>query len=926
MAAGKSRRSKQKRKPSGNASTGDLLEQVRQLLASGDGRGALDRLKQAKFEDGKPPEELPVLRFCACIERARQLARSGLDKEAAAMHGQAAQHRTAIPTAALAEKDLALYLRHLDGADVLAVYGDYLKVQPPARAVERALADRLVVHRCWEGVEGLEPDHPLRRDAGPVQASLGAMDAGDWARAAECLQGVSRRSPFAPWRVFCKAMKCFGDRDDAGLARNLDVLPADFLLAGTVAEWRRVCGRDSMGGPVPVRRALGTDGAAVQTLADDFSQALRTNGRTRAVERLVIELADALYPEEPLRARIDLLLIAGMATLGGGFSMKNLVEMVRRLLPQNRCAGMGARLELAIQQLSPGRWDPTGASALLKRLETEFPRPADRVLVRGRVLEALARTGHMAVRPEDLSPRAVQTLSELLNGRADDPGMLFPELMAASLEADPSNREGYRFLLDLLRGRASAKRRMRATLEAMAKHFPEDLEPWLELATLHYSMNAYRRAETALAEARQRAPHDERTLDLLAVGFLKSADQSRKSGRFELAAKDLRRAEEMRRPRFEDIIQVKRIFLDVVSGAMNAAEVAGIVTRHLAGLSLAAQMRTLAVLRHDLEENRHVKNVSLAMAHSVKALLAEKIADLDELTSDQRIDLLVPLPADLHVLYDRRHIAPVLTEWWPDILERQEGDGLLAVFDLLMDCGGSAAVRVEIGHRLRRAKTGHRDPVLLLYLAVIRYRAGDDYDSRRFTEALDAAGPGARERLREISARLTRFTRGLLCEALQKFDFSLLDAPPLFDKEGPSVEDVLDAILGAEDGSDALSAALAEESGAEEHDGPPLDELMEALRNDLRSAASVAPGQMALFGDAAEVNLRTLEAILDRVGLRGHSADLLRRVARIVRTDAAIRRNLDALALQCREAGLGNEITPEARAFLFPDRRQRRGR
>ena len=68
----------------------------------------------------------------------------------------------------------------------------------------------------------------------------------------------------------------------------------------------------------------------------------------------------------------------------------------------------------------------------------------------------------------------------------------------------------------------------------MAARFPDDPAPRLELATLHYSRNAYRRAEDALAEARERAPHDERILDLQAVGFLKSADRSRKNGRLPL--------------------------------------------------------------------------------------------------------------------------------------------------------------------------------------------------------------------------------------------------------------------------------------------------------------------------------------------------------------------------------------------------------
>ena len=148
MASGKHRRGKRKRKPPPNASSGDLAEQVRRLLARGDGRGALDRLRQAKPGDASAVE-LALLRFCACIERARQLARSALDREAAAMRTQAARHRASISPAALAEEDLARYVRYLDGADALAVYADYLTVGPRAPAAERALADLLVIRRCW---------------------------------------------------------------------------------------------------------------------------------------------------------------------------------------------------------------------------------------------------------------------------------------------------------------------------------------------------------------------------------------------------------------------------------------------------------------------------------------------------------------------------------------------------------------------------------------------------------------------------------------------------------------------------------------------------------------------------------------------------------------------------------------------------------
>ena len=926
VASGKQRRRRQQRRPSGNLSSGDLLEQVRQLLARRDGRGALDRLKQVKQKYGPPSETVALLRFCACTERARALARKGLDKEAAAMRAQAARHQVSVSGATLAEEDLARYLRYLDSVTALAVYADYLKVRPPAAAAERALADMLVTGGGWDGLDGFVPDHPLRRDAVPVQDSLEAMNAGDWARASDGLRRVSRHSPFAHWRVFCKAMQCFGAGDDESLGRTLDILPADFPLAGTVAEWRRVHHGDGDGGPVPVRRALGAEGAAVKALGDELARALRHGEPARTVEPLVVKLAAALCPEDPLQARIDLAQIAALATLDSRFSPHALAGLLRRLLPAERRTGVAARIDLLFQQVLRDGWDPAPAAALLDRLDTEFQRPADRPLARGRVLETLARTGHQAVRPELLPPEMMKTLSVLIEGRPNEPRLVFADLMEASLEADPHNREGYRFLLDLLGKRGDVKPRLRATLEAMAAHFPDDVEPWLELATLDYSMNAYRRAEQALAEGRLRAPHDERILDLQGIGFLKSADQSRKNGRFELAAKDLQRAAELRRPRLESVLRVKRMLLDAVSAGRVAAEA---VIPHLDGLPPAEQLRTLAVLLHDLEENRRVKNVRAEMEKVVKGLLAGKAAALDEFGADEAASLLAPLPADLDVLYNGRRIAPVLSSWWPAILRRQEGDGLLRVFDILMGCGGHMAVREEIRRRLRGSGKPRRDPVLLLYLAVIRYEAGSDRDSRRFAEALEGAPPPERQRLRASSARLAGVTEGTLREALQTFDFSLLDEPPpLGDQDPMSLADLMGEFPGAAD-NDTLDRLFGGPDGGrddEQEEEPPVEELKDALRKELAGAIRDGARQMSLFEDQAGTALGALEAIIDRYDLRGVPAGVLRDVADVVRTESRIRHNLDTAAHLCAAAGLRPGMTREARAFLFPGQRGKRGR
>ena len=931
MASGKRSRGKRRRKQSQsrNVSTAELLEQVRRLLARGDGRGALDRLRQVPHEDGGP-KELPLLRFCASIERARQLARSGLEKEAASMRTQAARYRAAISVEAAGDEDLILCIRCLDGADALAVYADFLTSRSASPRVERVLADLLVIRRCWSGLDALDADHPLRRDAEPVMRGLDAMDAGDWGRAATLLQSVPRRSPFAPWRVFCKAMTCFGAGDDQGLRRTLELLPTDFALAHTVTEWKRLCTGEGEGGPVRVRQALGTAGSAVEALGDELREALlRGNERPRVLERLIADLADALCPEAPLQARIDLLQIAGLATLRSRLRIQTVHALVRRLVPAERVPGVTARIGLALQQASSEHWDPAPAAAFLDRLEVELPRAEDHALARGRVLEALARIGHRAVEPDFLPARMVKALSGLLGGLPDPPDMLsrrvFVDLMAASLDADPRNREGYRFLLDLLRRRGDAKPLIRSTLERMAASFPDDPEPWLELATLHYSGNAYRRAEQALAEAKRRAPHDERILDLQAIGFLKSADQSRKGGRFELAARDLRHAEALDRAPLRPVLHVKRILLDLVSGDQTDhraerrdRDAEAVVASHLEGLAPAGALRIIALLLHDLRENRRIRNVPPEMESTVTAMLARRASVIDALDPGEVVDLLAPLPFDLHILYRDLRIAPVLAAWWTGLLRRLDGDRLPAVFDILMDCGGRIAVRAEITRRLRLAGKTRRDPLLLLYLAMIRHLEGQDYGAKRFVEAVEAAAPSDLERLRAAAARLARHARGILREALRKFDFTLLDLPPpLFGDGVPSgLSDLLERLFD--------SSETEPDPDPDPPDEPSLDEFMDALRDGLSDAMSGDRRQGSLFDSEAAKELDAFEDLLDRHAMRGMPAFLLQECAGAVRAEPEIRQNLDRMARGCEAADLRPGLSREAKIFLFPRRQGRR--
>ncbi len=904
----KQRRRARKRNPERKPVSPDrLLEHARQSLNAGDPRRALELLRRVQHQD-PTRAGLPLWLFCACVERARQLTQKGMAKEAIAMRSRALQHRVAICVRSLSEESLGRYLRCLDGAETLSAYADYLARGPALPAAERAVADSLVISRCWEQLALLAADHSLRQDAVHVRGSLDAMDSGDWKRAASLLAGVSRRSPFAPWRLFCKAMACFAAGDDRGLQRALDLLPQDFALRGTVAELTRCAAGGTQKGQSAIEQALGTGQAASVTARADRLRLALHRGNEREIERHVVSLASLVYPSDHVRARIDLLLIAALAVVGGSVPGSAMAAMVGRIVPASRFRGVMAQVSLLVQETTSGRtWHPEAAAVYLEELPAEFPRPTDQALARSCVLESLARTGHQAgVGTFSYDPEWEAPLAALLGRPPEDAGMVLVDLMMASLDADPESGAGYRFLLELLRGSSpAAGPRLSGILEELAERYPDTPEPWLELATRHYARGAYRRAEAALGEARRRAPYDNRVLDLQAIGFLKSADQSRKRGRYALAARDLERAADLRRPRLKPLLRVKRLLLDVVE---EGTDVALRAAPHLEPLAPGAQLRTLVVAIHDLEENLHLKNVDPGMVRALRQFLTGAAAAIERLDPDEVLELVTDLPADYRILYDSLRVAPVLNKWWGALMARLDGDRLIACFDTLLACDGQVKVRAELERRLRRRRGW---PLLQFYLAVIRYEDGDDRGAASFTEILEDADSTERERLRAAAHRLAQVVEDEpLRHALQQFDFDILDrvASPL-----ASLWDLLAGLPVPEDDHPIVPA---------EHEAEPKavsgSEFPVALHRAARSGL-LDPAQGRLFEDeTVAVVLDRLEAMIDSADLRSIRLEYRREIFDSVRTDPETRRMLDEIADRCTATNRRTMLSSELDALLFP--------
>ena len=790
------------RTQSGRQSWESVTEQVESHLARENGRLALDLLRAAQHRHGDRAE-LPFLFFCACTLRARELTAKGLADEARSMSARAREYGSSFDPSSLGAEQLTLYLRAHDLVDAMAAYAGHCARDGPVPELERMLADIVVVERKWDALETLAGDHALRRDAAVMASALEAMDAGEWNAAGRCLRPLGRHSPFGPWKLFCKAMVAFEEERDDDLRKLLGLLPADFPLPGTVAELKRAANGGGEPGPPPIRHALGTTDVAVHALATRLRDRVVTGTSLRSLADACTHLADAIGSADSCQSRIAVLQIVARAMLDDFGPDHEIDKLASRVLPANLASSVVPRLYL-MEQSAMDMWDPYDVSAYFQNMSQELPDPADRAMARACVLDKMARRtlrfSQGSRRDYEFCLGCLDQLEHFHGEKTETPEEAAVALMQASLAEDPDNRPGFLFVLDTLRKNLRDRRSrepVRQTLKSMAEAFPEDSFPWLELARDLYATNAYRRAEEALAEAVERAPHDDRVLDLQAIGCLRSADRSRQAGRFSTAARDIARAADMNRRTLADTVFAKKLLLELAESDEDGGD---IVRRGLEPHPLLARARIAQRLGTDLCFERQARHVTPEQTVAARAFLATLDWLVAELPPSSVIEFLREQPPDHLLLHEINDFAAIAMELWPDILSRFDGDLLFEALENLLVAYQRKKVREELHRRLDSPHAAADRPLFLFYLAYVRYIEGFDFSFRRFRSVVDSVDAAGERKLREAARRLAPRTREPLRTALVEFDFkrnspvSFLDSLPEISPfaDDPPVEDAGD--------------------------------------------------------------------------------------------------------------------------------------
>lgn len=908
-----------------------LCEQGWGRLEAGDARGALECFRALQKVD-EAAAQLPL--YCACQGRARQLRGKGLVREAAAMAGNGEAHWRRFDVAGLTGDDWPRFLRYAPVREAVPAYvaavargaGVAEVAGAPAEA-DLAAADRVVVGRCWEQLEALQVDHPLRRDAGPVRQAVSHMDAGDWQGADRELAPVPRRSPYAPWRLLCKAMACRAAGDEAGASRALAGLPPHFILRSAAM------------------RGTGDTGPLAARQVTALAAAIRQR-HVRDLERLLAQVGDALLPGDGAAGRVALLEIAAAQWRRGDGPPPSVQRLLRGVLPARRGQALALRLDLLAEAELQALPALEVTDYLKEGLVTEFPDETQRRLASSQVLQLVARCALE-------NPRAAIWLDDedrqLLEGLVADGRLrgvlVFAGLAQRAVDLDPQDRAARDLLIECLR-RARAKRRdLEAALEATAQRFADDPAPCLQLARLHLgNRNAYRKAQEALARARERAPQDPGVLDLEAVIRLRAAIQGRRRGNLERARADHCEAMRLRRPRLAPLVEVEGMVLELCD-PQDGGERA--VAHQLAGLPPAAALRAAAALCLCSAAT----NAPAQVYQAADRLLVAHADAVGTLDGEEVVRLCAALPSEARLLWQTDNVVVVLTRWWDSLLQRVGDAGLPPLVARLLGAeGGLEAAHAELERRLVAVVDGEGDAVLCFLRLVLRWMCGQLSVSRAFAKIHDGADEGTRQRLRQVAASLAPHTHGYGREALITFDIEdlelLLDRTPMRTPASPP---------GRGDRSPVgrVVAPAAMEEDDENDEESPLDRYTQAdlfpeapgsPRASRRGPGAARPGRGAIDPDsdkaaavwghfradagplpdpddvAPEDALFAIEGMVDATDLRGVPDAMLRILAMAVRQEEPeMARALEILG-QASEP-LWWRLSREARTLLFPDGR-----
>ncbi len=741
----------------------DAQNAIENLLLKGKPREAIQALNEAPFKD-KPPFRL--LRILAYAMRERRLQEKGLGPEADAMLD--------IVSSELAKaedftcQDIARVIAATPCSYAMTLFVAHMKKHPSCPDVERSFADNLVMSGGWSVLHDAFDDTPFKRDALIFAEASEDLNEARWQEGLAKLDPLSRKSPFASWKLFAKAMASAYKGDQADLERALRQLPEDFPLRKTL----EILKRDGHKG-IPELHAL------VNAPDRDLAQSIvaATQAKDKNIQRLIEQLALRLFPSKPDAAVHFLSEIVACILLRKETDPK----IVSRLLPQSFARPMLLRLDfLHGLAFGPQAYPFCQASEYLSLVDAEFPQLGSREEVEAALyMSLLSRAILGKISPGMLHPEDGACLREWLGDKDVKVEDLFVAIADKVTRLAPEVYDHYITMRALNPSQISSKGKdlSEQILLRMKKLFPEDPFSYVELARVYWSKNAYRKSQKILEEAFAQAPYDPIVREYLGLGFLRAAIRGRNRRAFDIALKDLESAKELNIKPLIPLIQAilaTTVYLE--SGdESRALKIFDQIPER------AQRLRSMAYFSHDLME-AYERRVSAFGKRTQTAALKELKGALKSLSENELNEVIAPLSPELASLLARFNPVHFFEPLWPKILEKLSDQQVLGVYPVLLGSDREGAlskwVKNDVSARLRGQKG---NTIFRFFHALAEYQIHPEKGSHIFFSLLETLDDDELRKLRDFSTRIASNFSEPLAGALTYFNFERLDAPFGFD-------------------------------------------------------------------------------------------------------------------------------------------------
>lgn len=906
-----------------------LLLQGEQSLGAGKARDAISTLKFAAKQHGQS-DEIGTLLFRAYLMRAGELRKKNMIVEADTVKKQAREYMPGADQ--MTESDLLAFISISSDEEAFDFYRGYTKINNSSRATEQFLANRLLESSQWDILDNLDESLPIRRDAAPVSDAVPLMNEGKWEDALNALMSVSRTSPFAPVRMFCRVMVCFYREEDREMHRAISMLPENFPLIHVAENLKHTVGNGNPG-PEKTMRRLQCLWDGQINMEDDMRDILDhlEHRRFARAETSIADISEVIYPRDSDDARVFILEIIWNMVVQYKIGEYDFYRMVRNLLPGDR-----AELLATKTRLLSFRAPFSHAGQYISILDREFPDPETRDTAHALILLYTARG---ILRHETEAEKDIKGLGKyrkLLGIPRENTDTLLIDMTTEVLRLDPLNREGYVFLAERPRASRAAKKSVEASLTVMIDRFPDDPWPCLELATLLYEKNAFRKAENILSEAMRRAPYDNRVIDRHVLALLISAEKNIRRKKFHLVAKDIERAEQFDSKKTAPFIAEKRIIFSLLNdqkdvrlsekaeaeaendetGQMQLFAGPGdldkIVEKELAPLSLPDRLRILAILISDISS--HSLNERKSVIKSLEKLFGKCLKKMGELSSAELLKILSPLEKEFSSLLPSRDVAPIFFRKDKNILRHADDSEVIPLYDLIFESHWFSLIEKDIRRRMGKETETEPEPWLLLefYLVTILHLRGEVREPDLFEDIIeDARGPILKE-IKTASRRLASHASGVLKRALEIFDFDILDDDMFFPSRPDAFddEDDFDFFPPFPDDEDMRQGTLEKFVGK-------LLVLMEDM-------GGVIPDD--IDHDIVEELIGSFETFVEETGLRGAPSTILDELGKMLRSDPGMKNEFEMLAQLVDKVNAGTKLSKEARIVLFGRTRRKKSR